>query len=117
MGFEIQKEKMPKLTAYMFPTKGKLRKRWPAYAIEGHWAITVCAMPWSYPAKPWIECPRVEVTHQPTGYKAADIPKSGNYTMRLNRMNEIFGNASTVKGVVRKYKRLSDEEKKWVRGL
>lgn len=84
----------------------------PAYAIKGNWAVT----PPSMGGLPYVGAKWAVVTHLPTGYRAIDIPKASDYTAVLDRFNRMFGNAVTVRGVMRKYSKLSPKDKKLIQG-
>lgn len=88
---------------------------WPAHAVMGHWAITV-PVPWVGDGELLFNAEYATMTHQPTGFRAGDCALAKDYTKRLQRLNALFGNAQTVKGVQRKFNALSDKDKRFVRG-
>jgi len=110
----MAKEKM--LTAIINTRSRGLIKKWPAYAAKGHWAITVPAS-FRIKGEPNFAAKYATMTHQPTGFRSGDCKRAKDYTKRLERLNALFGDSKTVKGVRRKYAKLSKADKNFVRGL
>ena len=99
---------MKKLTA-LVNVEGRIC-RFPCHALEGNWAITNPIIGGSL-----IDCDFVVVTHQPTGYRAKDIPKNSDFQQILAKFNALFGNATTKRGVMRKWNAMPAKDKKWVK--
>jgi hypothetical protein len=94
-------------------TRSKGLIKWPAYAVKGHWAITVplrqiCG------AEPDFTADYAIVSHQPTGYRVSACKRAKDYTKRLKRLNALFGDSKTVKGLLRKYASFSKADKHFV---
>jgi hypothetical protein len=54
------------------------------------------------------------VSHQPTGYRVSACKRAKDYTKRLERLNALFGDSKTVKGLMRKYAKFSKADKHFV---
>ena len=101
------------LTAIINTSPEGLIKDWPAYAVKGHWAITV-PLKQIWGAEPDFTSDYVIVTHQPTGRRLGYCKRAKDYTKRLKRLNALFGDSKTVKGVLRKYAKFSKADKHFV---
>lgn len=91
-------------------TRSKGLIKWPAYAVKGHWAITV-PLKQICGAEPDFTADYAIVSHQPTGYRVSACKRAKDYTKRLKRLNALFGDSKTVKGVLRKYAKFSKADK------
>jgi hypothetical protein len=91
-------------------TRSKGLIKWPAYAVKGHWAITV-PLKQICGAEPDFTADYAIVSHQPTGYRVSACKRAKDYTKRLERLNALFGDSKTVKGLMRKYAKFSKADK------
>lgn len=92
----------------------RLRKRWPCYLVNGVWCLTARASWRGY--KPDLESEWLVVTHRPTGLRAGDIraddPRKAE---KLARYTQMLGRCVTVEGIMRRYRKLSGAQKRWIK--
>ena len=92
----------------------KVIHNWPYFLRDGYWALTAhlefgekgpnCGSEW------------FTVTHLPTGYRAGDVRVDDpRKALKLAKFAEMFGKASTVAGVGRKYNQLPAHKRRWIK--
>ena len=91
-----------------------LIKGWPCYGRVGNWVLSAPADCFGKPMDPVLY---LVITHEPTGmrfgYAPSDLRKA---VASLQRYHQLFGESSTARGVMQKWKKLPPKDKAWISG-
>jgi hypothetical protein len=91
----------------------KLSYNWPVFLIDGFWGLT--PSPHWESGKPDLESEWVAITHLPSGkgacYVRIDDPQK---VQKLAKIAGMFRGVGTETGVMRKWRKLSKAQKRWV---
>lgn len=94
---------------------GRTTKRWPCHARIGQWCLTFPAYFGSNQKGPNLDSEWFSVTHQPTGYRGGDVRCDDPRAMdKLSKYDSMFGRSVTVAGIMRKWRKLSPYNKRWI---
>lgn len=109
-----QAAKWKRVGSCAFAIRDRVTKRWPCYGRVGQFCLTPPA-DWDS-RKPREDAEWFSVTHQPSGFRGGDVMRDDPNALRiLATYARIFGKATTIEGIMRKYRRLSPAKKRWLK--
>jgi hypothetical protein len=90
------------------------RMKWPVFMVVGLWGLT--PPPQYGTRKPSTDKEWLAVTHLPTGVRGGDVRVDDpRKKQKLEKYAQMFGGARTYDGVQRKYRKLSKDQKLWIK--
>jgi hypothetical protein len=94
-------------------TRRGVRHNWPYFLRDGNWCLTAYCS-WTKRG-PDLTSEWFMITHLPTGMRAGDMRIDDPHKARkLAKYHQMFGAAATLSGVMRKYRALSQQQKRWI---